>query len=66
MPGEWAVQQKAGVIAMADPSIAAERWTAWVARGIADDRTMRKRTIAAAAVLAIGLGVWLASVLALG
>jgi hypothetical protein len=56
----------AGVPARADASTAAERWAAWVARGIAHDSKTRKRAIAAAALVAIGLGLWLASVLVFG
>jgi hypothetical protein len=56
----------ARVPASADASTAAERWAAWVARGIAHDRKTRKRAMAAVAVAAIGLGLWLASVLVFG
>jgi DnaJ-domain-containing protein 1 len=44
----------------ADASTADERWAAWVARGVEHDRKTRKRALAAAAVIASGMGVWLA------
>jgi hypothetical protein len=62
----WIMATGVGVPVRADASTAAERWAAWVARGVAHDSRTRKRAIAAAAVAAIGLGLWLASVLAFG
>ena len=41
-------------------STADERWAAWGARAVEHDRKVRKRAIAAAAVVASGVGLWLA------
>ena len=48
----------------ADASTADEQWSAWVARGVDHDRKIKRRAIAAA-VIASGLGLWLAIVLLL-
>ena len=50
----------------ADASTFDERWAAWVARGVEHERKTTKRAIAAAAVIASGLGLWLATVLLRG
>jgi hypothetical protein len=55
-----------GVADRADAGTADERWAAWVARGVEHDVRTRKRAIVAAAVIASGLGLWLAIVLLLG
>jgi hypothetical protein len=34
------------------------RWAAWVAKGVAHDRTFQKRAIATAAALVAGLALW--------
>ena len=49
-----------------DLGTADERWAAWVAKGVGYDRKIRKRAIAAAAVIASGLTLWLVIVLLLG
>ena len=54
-----------GVADRADASTADERWSAWVARGVDHDRKIKRRAIASA-VMASGLGLWLAIVLLLG
>ena len=51
------------VAAKADASTADKRWAAWVARGAEQDTTTRKQSIAAAVVVVVGLGVWLAMAL---
>jgi|SoiMetStandDraft_5_1073268.scaffolds.fasta_scaffold28914_4 hypothetical protein len=43
-----------------------ERWAAWVARGAAQDKTIARRAVVGAIVLAAGLGVWLANLLMFG
>ena len=43
-----------------------ERWAAWVARGAAHDKTIARRAVAGAIVLAAGLVVWLANLLIFG
>ena len=43
-----------------------ERWTAWVARGVEQDKTNTRRAVVGAVVLTAGLGVWLASLLIFG
>jgi hypothetical protein len=50
----------------ADASTSDERWAAWVARGVEHERKTTKRAIAGAAVIASGLGLWLATVLLRG
>jgi len=50
----------------ADASTSDERWAAWVARGVEHERKTTKRAIAAAAVIASGLGLWLAIILLRG
>jgi hypothetical protein len=50
----------------ADASTADERWAAWVTKGVKHERKTRKRAIAAAAVNASGLGLWLAIALLFG
>jgi len=40
-----------------------ERWTAWVARGVKQDRKARKRALAAAGVLGGGVVLWLVIVM---
>lgn len=36
-----------------------ERWRAWVAKGVAHDRKIRKRARAALMAIAAGMAVWL-------
>ena len=55
-----------GVADKPDTSTSDERWNAWIARGVEQDRTFRKRASAAAAVIVGGVGLWLAIVLLLG
>ena len=43
-----------------DTSTAEERWVAWVARNLEQDRKTQKRALAGACVVAVGLMVWLA------
>jgi hypothetical protein len=49
-----------------ETSTAEERWVAWVARNVEQDRKARKRAIAVATIVGIGLMVWLASGVLLG
>ena len=42
----------------AEANTADERWAAWLAKGVAQDRKTKKRAIAAAVVVASGLGLW--------
>ena len=55
-----------GVADRADVSTADERWAAWVARGVEHDRKTRKCAIAAAAIIASAVGLWVAFGLLLG
>ena len=49
-----------------DASTSDERWAAWVARGVENEKKTKRRAIGAAAVIASGLGLWLAIFLVLG
>jgi hypothetical protein len=55
-----------GTSVSAETIAADERWAAWVARGKVHDKRTRKRAIAAAAVVASALAIWLGVVLLLG
>jgi hypothetical protein len=57
------MQTEIGVADRADARTADERWAAWVAKGVEHDRKTKKRAIAAAAVIASGLTLWLAILL---
>lgn len=59
-PPACVMQTEIVIADTADPSTADEGWAAWVARGVEHDGKTRKRAIAAAAVVAGGLGLWLA------
>jgi hypothetical protein len=43
-----------------------DRWSLWRAQGVERERKANTRAIAAAAVIAGGLGLWLANVLLFG
>jgi hypothetical protein len=43
-----------------------ERWAAWVARGVKQDKTIARRAVVFAVVLAAGLGVWVANLFIFG
>jgi len=60
------MQTEIGVVDRAEARLADERWTAWVAKGVDHDRKTKKRAVAAVAVVASGLALWLATVLLLG
>ena len=60
------MQTEIAVSDTAAASTADERWAAWVARGAEDDRKTKRRATATVAVIASGLGLWLAYVLLLG
>jgi hypothetical protein len=48
------------VAGKAEASAADTRWAEWVARGVAQDTKSRRQSLVAAAVVAGGLGLWLA------
>ena len=50
---------EAGGYRRASGPTADERWTAWVAKGIAHDRRVKDRAIVAAAALLIAATVWM-------
>jgi len=43
-----------------------QRWAAWLARGVEQDRKTRKHAVAVAAIVACSLALWLAVALTLG
>ena len=42
------------------------RWTAWVAKGLEQDKAMRSRALGVTVAVAIGLVLWLVGLVALG
>lgn len=49
-----------GVAGLADTGTPDERWAAWAAKGVEEERKTRKRAIAATALVGTGLGLWIA------
>ena len=60
------MQTEMGVAGTTDASTFDERWAAWVAKGAAHDKKVKKRAVAAVAVIATGLALWAAIVVLFG
>jgi len=44
-------------------STADERWAAWIAKGVAQDRKTKSRAIGVAAIIVCGFGLWATALL---